>query len=44
MARLMHQRIRGSTLRILPVLRHSIVVEAPDRVAWVLRDFFAEPV
>ena len=39
MARLMHQRIKGSTLRILPVLRHSILVEAPEIVARVLGDF-----
>jgi (E)-2-((N-methylformamido)methylene)succinate hydrolase len=39
MARLMHERIAGSTLRILPVLRHSILVEAPDMVASVLGDF-----
>jgi pimeloyl-ACP methyl ester carboxylesterase len=41
MARLMHDRIAGSTLRILPVLRHSILVEAPDVVANVLDDFLA---
>jgi (E)-2-((N-methylformamido)methylene)succinate hydrolase len=41
MARLMHERIQGSILRILPVLRHSILVEAPDVVANVLEDFLA---
>jgi pimeloyl-ACP methyl ester carboxylesterase len=41
MARLMHQRIKGSTLQILPVLRHSILVEAPDVVAGALGDFLA---
>jgi pimeloyl-ACP methyl ester carboxylesterase len=41
MARLMHERIRGSVLRILPVLRHSILVEAPDIVAGLLGDFLA---
>jgi pimeloyl-ACP methyl ester carboxylesterase len=39
MAKLMHQRIKGSTLQILPVLRHSILVEAPDVVAGILGDF-----
>jgi hypothetical protein len=29
MARLTHERIAGSTLRILPVLRHSILVSNP---------------
>jgi 3-oxoadipate enol-lactonase len=41
MAKLMHERIKGSTLRILPVLRHSILVEAPDTVADLLGDFLA---
>lgn len=41
MARLMHGHIQGSVLRILPVLRHSILVEAPDVVANVLEDFLA---
>jgi pimeloyl-ACP methyl ester carboxylesterase len=41
MARLMHERIKGSILRILPVLRHSILVEAPDVVAGMLGDFLA---
>jgi 3-oxoadipate enol-lactonase len=40
MARLMHERIKGSTLRILPMLRHSILVEAPDVVAEALTSFF----
>lgn len=39
MARLMHERIPGSVLRILPVLRHSILIEAPDVVAGILADF-----
>jgi hypothetical protein len=30
---MMHERIRGSTLRILPRLRHSVLVEAPDQAA-----------
>lgn len=39
MARLMHDRIEGSRLEILPRLRHSILVEAPERVAALLREF-----
>jgi pimeloyl-ACP methyl ester carboxylesterase len=41
MARLMHTLIEGSILRILPVLRHSILIEAPDVVAGMLDDFLA---
>jgi pimeloyl-ACP methyl ester carboxylesterase len=41
MARLMHAHIKGSILRILPVLRHSILIEAPDVVAGILDDFLA---
>jgi pimeloyl-ACP methyl ester carboxylesterase len=40
MARLMHERIAGSRLQILPGLRHSILIEAPEPVAALLRDFF----
>ena len=40
MARLMHERIPGSRLVILPGLRHGLLVEAPDKVAGLLRDFF----
>ena len=39
MARFMHQTIPGSQLRILPKLRHSLLLEAPDRVALLLRTF-----
>ncbi|WP_431283059.1 tripartite tricarboxylate transporter substrate-binding protein [Humitalea sp. 24SJ18S-53] len=39
MARLMHDRIAGSELHILPDLRHSILLEAPDLVAEKLRAF-----
>ena len=39
MARMMHERIAGSTLRILPRLRHSLLVEAPDAVADLILDF-----
>lgn len=41
MARMMHERIRGSTLRILPRLRHSVLVEAPDQVANLFLEFLA---
>lgn len=40
MARLMHQRIPGSTLRILPALRHSVLVEAPEKIAFLLLGYF----
>lgn len=39
MARLMHERIPGSRLQILPGLRHSILVEAPEVVARLLAGF-----
>lgn len=39
MARLMHDRIAGSRLAILPGLRHSILQEAPDQVASLMRGF-----
>jgi (E)-2-((N-methylformamido)methylene)succinate hydrolase len=42
MARLMHERIRGSHLRILPGLRHSILVEAPTLVARLLEEFLTD--
>jgi pimeloyl-ACP methyl ester carboxylesterase len=40
MARLMHDRISGSELIILPRLRHSLLLEAPDIVGGILREFF----
>jgi pimeloyl-ACP methyl ester carboxylesterase len=40
MARLLHERILGSRLEILPGLRHSILVEAPTTVADLLARFF----
>ena len=40
MARFMHNAIQGSKLVIFPGLRHSILVEAPDRVAKLLDDYF----
>lgn len=42
MATYMHERIPGSSLAILPGLRHSILIEAPDRVAALMREFLAE--
>ncbi len=39
MARFMHEQIKGSTLHILPGLRHSVLVEAPDSVTVLLREF-----
>ena len=35
----MHEQIAGSELRILPGLRHSILVEAPERVTSLVREF-----
>jgi tripartite-type tricarboxylate transporter receptor subunit TctC/pimeloyl-ACP methyl ester carboxylesterase len=43
MAKLMHDRIQGSELHILPGLRHSILLEAPELVAGRLRDFLLRP-
>ena len=40
MARFMHEQIAGSRLVILGGLRHSILVEAPERVAELLDGFF----
>ncbi len=42
MARFMHEYILGSHLEILPGLRHSILVEAPNLVATAMRRFFSE--
>lgn len=39
MALYMHERISGSQLRILPGLRHSILMEAPALVAELMGDF-----
>ena len=41
MARLMHERIAGSRLEILPGLRHNLLMEAPDTIAALLGEFFA---
>jgi pimeloyl-ACP methyl ester carboxylesterase len=40
MSRFIHEGIAGSELRILPRLRHSILIEAPDIVAGLLEPFF----
>jgi 3-oxoadipate enol-lactonase len=42
MARFMHTQIRGSRLEILPGLRHSMLVEAPELVTRLVRDFLQE--
>lgn len=39
MAKFMHEQIKGSILRILPALKHSVLVEAPDKIAFLLLDF-----
>lgn len=39
MALYMQERIIGSKLHVLPGLRHSILIEAPDQVAKLMRDF-----
>jgi 3-oxoadipate enol-lactonase len=39
MAQLMHDRITNSELRVLPALRHSLLVERPDLIADLLLDF-----
>jgi pimeloyl-ACP methyl ester carboxylesterase len=43
MARLLHARIPGSRLEILPGLRHAILIEAPTTVARLLAAFFPTP-
>lgn len=42
MARLIHDRIKGSKLIVLPRLRHSLLVEAPAKVAQAVEDFLME--
>lgn len=39
MAAFMHEQIKGSVLHILPGLRHSILTEAPERVARLMTQF-----
>lgn len=41
MARLMHERIPNSELHILPGLKHSVLLEAPDLIADHLERWFA---
>lgn len=41
MARFMHDAIPGSTLHILPNLKHSVLLEAPTEIAGLLLDFLA---
>jgi pimeloyl-ACP methyl ester carboxylesterase len=43
MARMMHAAIAGSRLHILPGLRHSVLVEAPQDVAQMFMHFFDQP-
>ena len=40
MSRFIHEGIAGSELRILPRLRHSILIEAPNTVVELLEPFF----
>jgi pimeloyl-ACP methyl ester carboxylesterase len=40
MARMMHERIKGSQLEILPNLRHSVLIEAPEKIAALLIGHF----
>jgi pimeloyl-ACP methyl ester carboxylesterase len=42
MAHYMQERIPGSQIRILPGLRHSILIEAPEVVAPLMRDFLTD--
>lgn len=42
MARYMHAQIAGSRLEILPDLRHSILVEAPELIVKLVRDFLRD--
>lgn len=43
MAETMHRLIPNSELRILPGLKHSVLVEASDLIAGHLREFLARP-
>ena len=40
MAKLMHERMPGSQLRLLPELRHSLLIEAPGDIRALLTGFF----
>ena len=39
MARFMHESIPGSRLQILPSLKHSVLLGAPETIADLLIDF-----
>jgi pimeloyl-ACP methyl ester carboxylesterase len=39
MSRLLHEKIARSQLRILPELRHSVLLEAPDQITGLLLEF-----
>jgi (E)-2-((N-methylformamido)methylene)succinate hydrolase len=41
MARFMHESIGGSELHILPGLKHSVLLEAPEAIAQLLLDFLS---
>lgn len=42
MAHFMHEQITGSQLKILPGLRHSILVEVPEQVTRLVRGFLRQ--
>jgi len=42
MARFMHERIPGSSLHVLPGLKHSVLVEAPAEIAGLLENFLPD--
>jgi 3-oxoadipate enol-lactonase len=42
MARLLHDTIQGSELFILPELRHSVLLEAPETIAALVLDFLQQ--
>jgi len=42
MARFMHEKIPGSSLHVLPGLKHSVLVEAPAEIAGLLEDFLPD--
>jgi pimeloyl-ACP methyl ester carboxylesterase len=41
MARFMHAAIPGSTLHILPKLKHSVLLEVPEAITALLLDFLS---
>ena len=42
MSKFMHNKIKGSKLKILPNLRHSVLVEAPDLIAHEVDSFLSD--